>query len=177
MIHHNSGNLIQNPDHFSSCCIFKNVNWSTGFQQRVCALHELPSAAFCSDFCDTVALKWPPPWPRRSGAHTFRRRFTLRHKLASMQKKTHYTPSLLENSRGVLHLLPWKYPGALEIFRTWKKPGPLEYSRAPGKIQVSWKFPGGDLISHWTSSAPWLYKFCKKFFLKWVGPPPPFEQC
>ena len=97
--------------------------------------------------------KVTPPWPQRSGAHTFRRRFTLRHKLASMQKKTHYTPSLLENSRGVQHLLPWKYPGALEISRTWKKPGLLEFSRAPGKIQVSWKFPGGDLISHWTSSA------------------------
>ena len=78
----------------------------------------------------------------------------------SMQKRTLYTPSLLENSRGVLHLLPWKYPGALEISRTWKKPGPLEFSRAPGKIQVSWKFPGGDLISHWTSSAPhsfWIF--------------------
>ena len=64
----------------------------------------------------------------------------------SMQKRTLYTPSLLENSRGVLHLLPWKYPGALEISRTWKKPGPLEFSRAPGKIQVSWKFPGGTLF-------------------------------
>ena len=59
----------------------------------------------------------------------------------------------LEISSGKIHTHTWKISGDLEIYRTWKNPGPLEIYRAPGLFQVSWKFPGGYLNSHWTSSA------------------------
>ena len=58
----------------------------------------------------------------------------------------------LEISSGKIHTHTWKISGDLEIYRTWKNPGPLEIYRAPGLFQVSWKFPGGYLNSHWTSS-------------------------
>ena len=136
MIHHNSGNLIQNPDHFSSCCIFKNVNWSTGFQQRVCALHELPSAAFWSDFCDTVALKWPPPLTPTLWGTYFSPKIHFKTQTCQHAKKdTLYT------------LPPGKFQGCatltpLEISRCPGNFQDLEKTRAPGIFQATWKNPG-----------------------------------
>ena len=53
---------------------------------------------------------------------------------------------------GIKHTNTWKFQGGLKISRTWKNPGHLEISRAPGNFKVSWKFPGGSLISLRTSS-------------------------
>ena len=58
----------------------------------------------------------------------------------------------LEFSMGIKDTNTWKFQGGLKISRTWKNPGPLEISRAPGNFKVSWKFPGGSLISLRTSS-------------------------
>ena len=69
-----------------------------------------------------------------------------------MVLEIHFSVPSLEISMGIKDTDTWKFSGALKISRTWKNPGPLEISRAPGNFKVSWKFPGGSLISHRTSS-------------------------
>ena len=64
----------------------------------------------------------------------------------------HFSVPSLEISMGIKDTDTWKFSGALKISRAWKNPGPLEISRTPGNFQASWKFRGGCLISHWTSS-------------------------